>query len=290
MPDGDINFIAPTTQTMNPGAVFKFVPFGGPPLLMKFANLMVIGTASQPVIFTSALDGTIAPNALVGATGTPAAGDWVGLIAVSGGVHQMNHTRVSYAETGLLVDAASGVLDQNRFTDNQAGIGIVSGGFARVTATDFINNKKGVALDALSSGDLGNLGDADPLNDGLNSFVCNVFHVENLNTTTLAAENNSWNEAAPDPSFIFGPVDDVPFLVFAPRAIITNLMVSLDVTGNDIVLEWEDRTPLCGYRVLRSTDPDSGFIDISGLVNTPIFVDPGAGIALEDYFYRIIVD
>jgi len=290
MPDSDIDFSPGSTQTMAPGVVFKFVPFGGAPLKLTFGNLVAVGTAVQPIVFTSAVDPSIAPGALVGAAGPPVAGDWGGLVVAAGGVLQLAHARVSYAAAGLEMDGVGGTVEQSEISSNVTGLNLVLGGFARVTETDFLANDTAVALDATSTADLGNLGDVDPLNDGLNGFTCNSLNVENLNLATLPAENNFWGSAPPDPGLIIGPVDDVPFLLEAPRLVLRSLSVGLDVTRNDVELQWDDVAPACGYRLFRSTQPDTGFVDISGPLATNSFTDPGAGGVLQNYYYRVFVD
>ena len=75
------------------------------------------------------------------------------------------------------------------------------------------------------------------------------------------------------------------------RAGFTEWADTLGGTGADLLLEWGDRAPVCGYRVTRSTVPTGPFTDISGALVSPFFEDLGAATGPPDtFFYLIEID
>jgi hypothetical protein len=162
-----------------------------------------------------------------------------------------------------------------------------------VTRTDFVGNSTGVHVaSARASVDLGNVSDLDPTNNGENNLVCNIADVNNTSGlfSPVAAENNWWGENPPDHSEVLGPVDLDPYIADGSNALIPDLMVDLSGDGLDVRLSWRDRAASCGYRAYRSTAPDGGFIDVSGLVMDPGWDDLGEGATPDTYFYYIEID
>jgi hypothetical protein len=281
----DLNFDPGVTFAVEAGAVIKVDSIG-----LNFDDLVVNGTSGSPVTFTSINDDSAGgdTNANGPTSGTP--GDWFGISLNSGTTHTLDGVKVSYADIGLTFNGVTGTVDQSSFFRNTTGLSFELGGSAVVTNSGFAGNDTGVSVDALSLPDLGDLNDASPLNDGLNDFVCNTVHVSNANAATVLAENNWWGEAPPNPASIVGSVDYDPYLTGQSQPVLTGLTVSL-VNGNDDVrLAWEDAAPACGYRVLRSEQPDSGFTDISGLLLANTYDDVGAGSSGIDYFYLVVMD
>jgi hypothetical protein len=62
------------------------------------------------------------------------------------------------------------------------------------------------------------------------------------------------------------------------------------VAPGDVGLSWVDVAPSCGYRANRSTTPVGGFTDISGPVLPSNFIDVGAGISPDTYYYLVSVE
>ena len=82
-----------------------------------------------------------------------------------------------------------------------------------------------------------------------------------------------------------------PCECFQPsNALIPDLTVRLSPHSHEVQLEWGDRAPACGYHVWRSTTADGGFADVSGLVMTSIWTDPGAAGSPDSYFYYVEID
>jgi uncharacterized repeat protein (TIGR01451 family) len=76
----------------------------------------------------------------------------------------------------------------------------------------------------------------------------------------------------------------------ASDSVIQDLVVSLINDGEDVQLDWGDWTPQCGYRVVRSTAPDGGWVEISGSISDITHTDTGAGSSNESYYYLVRVD
>jgi hypothetical protein len=282
----DLNFDPGIMFTVEAGAVIKVDSSN-----LNFDDLVVNGTGGSPVTFTSINDDSAGGDTNANGPTSGTMGDWNGIRVISGTTHTLNGLTVSYAGTGVVFEGVTGTVDQSRFFQNKAGLSFELGGSAVVTNSGFTGNDTGVNVDASSLPDLGDLNDADPSNDGLNNFVCNnIVHLFNNNAATVLAENNWWGEAPPNPALFVGSVDYDPYLTGQSQAVLTGLEVSL-VNGNDDVrLAWEDAAPVCGYRVLRSEQPDSGFTDISGLLLANTFDDVGAGSSPTDYYYLVVVD
>ena len=106
----------------------------------------------------------------------------------------------------------------------------------------------------------------------------------------VSAENNWWGEIPPAHAEIVGPVDIDPYDTTGSNALIPDLLLSRGYLADDVRLEWRDRAAACGYRVLRSTMPQSGFTDISGHLTSSSYYDAGAGASPDNYYYFVEVD
>jgi hypothetical protein len=76
----------------------------------------------------------------------------------------------------------------------------------------------------------------------------------------------------------------------ASDALIPDLALELINDGQDVRLGWGNAAPSCGYRVLRSTTSDGGFVDTSGLLFGNDYTDPGAGSSPENHYYLVRID
>ena len=103
------------TLTIEPGVVVKGDPSGNNALNVN-GTLDALGTATQPIVFTSLNDNTVGGTT---GTGSPEAGDWGG-INVSGSI-DLERTVVDYADTGVSLNAssssASDVIRSNSFAN-----------------------------------------------------------------------------------------------------------------------------------------------------------------------------
>lgn len=60
--------------------------------------------------------------------------------------------------------------------------------------------------------------------------------------------------------------------------------------STDLALDWDDVAPACGYRVLRSSGPISGFVDSSGPVAGSSFIETGGLVSPGDRYYLISIE
>ena len=281
LPGGFVHSIAP-------GVVFKVET--GVSAIMELGT-PVQGTAGQPIVFTSFLDDTVAGDTNVDGPSVGASGDWGGLRVLAGS--EWSHLDVRYAETGALLDGPTGSVRNSVFRFNGTGLRLeVSDPIPwTVTESQFVSNGIGVAVLFPEFANLGILSDMDPTNDGRNHFACNALNVDNEGSPgeVLVAENNWWGATPPDPSLFVGAIDADPHLTDWRSSALT--LLRIDRSGSsDLALTWDDVAPACGYRVLRSVDPVSGFIDTSGLIPGASFIDVGGLVSPDDTYYLISIE
>ena len=101
--DGPLDVPAGVTLTIDPGAVVKAL---GSQLSVE-GTLDAVGTAGSPVTFTSLND-----NSAGGTTGSgsPAAGDWTGLVINPKGSADIENAAISYAATGIEASTGGSVV------------------------------------------------------------------------------------------------------------------------------------------------------------------------------------
>ncbi len=122
------------TLTIAPGAVLKGFKFGEPCgcAISVEGALDAVGTASEPITFTSVND-----NSVGGATGSgsPAPGDWEGIGVQESGSAQLEHTTLEYAATAL--DARSGAEVTIHGAILNSTVGVEAGTFVEATEVDW---------------------------------------------------------------------------------------------------------------------------------------------------------
>ena len=273
-----------TVHSVEPGVVFK-VGMGRVEMVDP-----IQGTPARPIVFTSFRDDTVAGDTNVDGPSAGAPGDWDGLRLYGGG--EWGHLDVRYAETGLSTENGfpSGSVRDSVFRFNATGLRIAHPIHPwTVTDSQFVSNGIGVSIDSSADITLGDLSDMDPTNDGRNLFACNVVHAENVVFPSVPAENNWWGSAPPVGSLIVGEFDTDPFLTDSRSGALTLLRVARSGVS-DVSLTWDDVAPACGYRVLRSTQPVSGFIDLSGPIPGAGFIDIGAASSPDDAYYLVPIE
>ncbi|MEK7415806.1 MAG: IPT/TIG domain-containing protein, partial [Planctomycetota bacterium] len=130
---GDVMVNNAATLTIEPGVTVYMDP--GTNLVVNSGALRAMGTAVQPIVFTSATDN---------GTGTPAAGDWGALRFLNGtndGTTVLEHAEVRYGQ-GIVIESASPTLNYVMIRNN---------GGAAITI-DLNSSPVGVGLQASGNG------------------------------------------------------------------------------------------------------------------------------------------
>jgi uncharacterized repeat protein (TIGR01451 family) len=109
-------------------------------------------------------------------------------------------------------------------------------------------------------------------------------HVDGTTITNTATVASLGSEATP------GDNSTTIVTTGASDTVVPDLAASLVNAGQDVQLEWGDSAPACGYRVMRSTTPDGGFVDASGALFDNSFTDVDAGTSPESFYYLIRID
>ncbi len=111
-------------------------------------SLVAVGTAAQPIVFTSINNNSIGGDT---GSGTPAEGDWYGLYTDGEGSVDLEHVKLSYATTGLAATTNKHVtVESDIFAHNNTALDISAtvGTNAAIHETWFDEN--GMALDGSS--------------------------------------------------------------------------------------------------------------------------------------------
>ena len=281
----DPNFACGAKLTLQAGAVVKV---GN--VMLQACDLDILGTESQPVIITSLQDDSVGgdTNANGASSGIP--GDWGG-VGFTGSAGTFQNCQIRYAFSGFQHSGSAPIIvDSFDIRHCSFGLTFSPGGGGVVRNSTIVDNTTGVSAWGPPLPILGDLGSPGTGDDGNNQFVCNQRHIENMDTSTLLAENNWWGEAPPDPTVFQGPVDIEPFLGSETDPVIPGLKCVLANGGADIVLTWGNAAPACGYRVERSEDPQSGFMDISGHLTVGQHTDAGAGNLGGNFYYQVVIE
>jgi hypothetical protein len=175
-------------------------------------SLVISGTATAPVLFTSTRDDSAGGHYGSGTTSTPAAGDWSGLQLNTGASVSMDYVQIRYATTGLSYAASSptGRLDHVTFTNN--GTGVASSSPLTITNSSFTNDSTGISFTGtgynptLTASSFTNLSTGIYLNGAItpvirnSSFIGVSTGVAQSGSTQVDARGNWWgNASGPQP-------------------------------------------------------------------------------------------
>ena len=152
--DGNVTVSSAATLTVNPGVVVKFN--GSLRELRVEGKLTAIGTASQPIVFTSIQDDSVGGDSNGdGGASSPAAGQWYRIAINAGTASRLSYATVRYGGWGsansnygaIAVDNAGteATIDHATITNNQrSGIKVYLGG-AKVSASTISSNGNGIS-------------------------------------------------------------------------------------------------------------------------------------------------
>ncbi len=186
------------TLTVAPGAVFKseqggLCAYNVGCALSVHGTLNAIGTAAQPITFTSINDNSIGGTT---GSGSPHAGDWRGIATLGEhGSIDLEHASLSYAQTAVQAYAygeGSAVVKNNTFSSQSSGAAWINGAASpALQGNSSTDSGEGQPAFMVSSSSL----DADLL--GANSATGNGIPVVKLGgvlgkSSTLPAEPAAW--------------------------------------------------------------------------------------------------
>ncbi|WP_444930351.1 right-handed parallel beta-helix repeat-containing protein [Microbulbifer sp. SSSA002] len=252
----DINVNSGVSLSVEAGAILVFS--AGYSLTVE-GDLLVSGSSSQPVLFTSEAQ-------------YPAAGDWQGIVVASGGSVSIDNAYVQYAETAVSATSPSAFSVTNSIITNFSESGISINNFSGGTiANNLIQNADytatGIALDTASPAVTDNIvtglnygayitGASSPSLTG-NSFINNNYGIY-LNGSGSDATN-------PTPTIIgndlYGNANGSLYL----NNYGSSSAVVLNVTGN----WWGSAAPEWGVDIIGVDSPETA-VDYSNALATEI--------------------
>ena len=119
-------------------------------------SLNAIGTAAEPVTFTSAKDTSIGGDTAPGEVndGSPAAGDWAGIHASTSASLVLEHAMAAFASTAIDDSAGSSSqvkIDSDAFSSNATAMSVSAAVTSNLQVEDNDFNENGVAINASSN-------------------------------------------------------------------------------------------------------------------------------------------
>jgi coenzyme F420-reducing hydrogenase delta subunit len=218
--------------TMDAGAIVKLTGD------TWFSNFLANGTAEKPVILTSLADDSAGGDTNGDSNhSSPAVGDSGTLNVSSGSVFfaqrrygsvgitlSSDISNISLADTiffrcstGLYVPTGTSLVQIDRALFYNCATGVDNRGTVpvRITGCSFAGCSSAVINESGASLELGQIGGADPLNQGLNLFFCNTMDVQD-NGNALYAQNNWWSADPATSGRVTGTVTYDPQLATAP--------------------------------------------------------------------------
>ena len=137
--NGTVSIAPNSVLVINPGTTIMFTK--GSSLMVDQGQLVVAGTASNPVIFRSAMS-------------NPTPGDWAGIIITGEKDSEIRNAQILNAQNGLVIENAN-VKIQNSRIEGSAQYGIYARN-AKINASDceFVNNQVALNLSHYTQGEI----------------------------------------------------------------------------------------------------------------------------------------
>ena len=185
------------TLTIKANTIIKSVPKAG---FEINGTLLVQGTGSQPVIFSSIKDDSAGGDTNGdGTTTQPGPNDWDGISALTGGMVTIDYSILRYGASPVVIDGGTGTVTHSSLSNSTRGVTVLDGTFT-MSGCVVSGNDIGVYSSAMPS-----LSINQNNISGNNSYG---FFNANL-LATVQAKNNWWGSAdGPKP---FGNGDSINF-------------------------------------------------------------------------------
>jgi hypothetical protein len=236
---GDIIINPGSTLIIDPGVVVKFSLNTG--LYVRQGDIKALGTAEQPIYFTSIDDNSVGGNT---GNGNPQPGSW----------------------KNIYFEAYSCCFYYNNFSNSLLQYTVIRYGGGNSAGNINVNNNAGnsyipkLTISNCTISNSSNYGiyitasdtsyQANPTIKNTR-FIANQYHTYSEVANTITAEYNWWGQSPPDTSKFYGSIDYDPYLTYDPYGTITPSEFSgIAISTYSIKWIWKDNSSTeIGYRI-----------------------------------------